>query len=99
VPLDGAAQSEASRVLYGLLYAKRGQLPEAKCFRAGVELSRIATACTSTIDIVKCASRPGLSVHAAAAVLIARRGRRLTELLPRVWLSVSRCEVVNTHYL
>jgi hypothetical protein len=60
------------------------QLLEAKCFRAGVELILIDPAYTSTIAAVKYASRRGWSVHAAAAGVIARRGQKLTERLPRI---------------
>ena len=76
--------SKGARMLSGLLYAKYRQLLEAKCFRAGVELIRIDPAYTSTIGAVKYASRRGWSVHAAAAGVIARRGQKLTERLPRV---------------
>lgn len=75
--------ARAARMLSGLLYAKYRQLLEAKCFRAGVELIRINPAYASTIGAVKYASRRGWSVHAAAAGVIARRGQKLTERLPR----------------
>ena len=89
--LDFAAKKKAmtqlspkgARMLSGLLYAKYRQLLEAKCFRAGVELILIDPAYTSTIAAVKYASRRGWSVHAAAAGVIARRGQKLTERLPR----------------
>jgi hypothetical protein len=73
------------------------QLLEAKCFRAGVELTKIDPAHTSTIGTVKCASRRGWSVHAAAAGVIARRAQKLTERLHApVRLSVFRWEAVTT---
>ena len=74
---------KAARMLSGLLYAKYRQLLKAKCFRAGVELILIDPAYTSTIGAVKYAARRGWSVHAAAAGVIARRGQKLTEYLPR----------------
>jgi hypothetical protein len=74
---------KGARMFSGLIYAKYRQLLDAKCFRAGVELTRIDPAWTSTIGAVKYASRRGSSVHAAAASVIARRGQRLTERLPR----------------
>jgi IS605 OrfB family transposase len=79
---------KGARMLSGLLYAKYRQLLEAKCFRAGVELIRIDPAYTSTIGAVKYASRRGWSVHAAAAGVIARRGQKLTERLPRAGTAV-----------
>jgi IS605 OrfB family transposase len=89
--LDFAAKKKAMaqlsprgiRMLLGLLYAKYRQLLEAKCFRAGVELILVDPAYTSTIGAVKYAARRGWSVHAAAAGVIARRGQKLTERLPR----------------
>jgi IS605 OrfB family transposase len=89
--LDFAAKKKAmaqlspkgARTLSGLLYAKYRQLLKAKCFGAGVELILIDPAYTSTIGAVKYASRRGWSVHAAAAGVIARRGQKLTERLPR----------------
>lgn len=65
-------------MLLGLLYAKYRQLLEAKCFRADVELIRIDAAYTSTIGAAKYASRRGWSVHAAAAGVIARCGKKLS---------------------
>ena len=95
--LDFAAKKKAmaqlspkgARTLSGLLYAKYRQLLTAKCFRAGVELILIDPAYTSTIGAVKYASRRGRSVHAAAAGVIARRGQKLTERLPRAGTAVS----------
>jgi hypothetical protein len=70
-------------MLSGLIYAKYRKLLEAKCVRAGVELIRIDPVYTSTIGAAKYASRRGWSVHAAAAGVIARRGQKLSERLPR----------------
>ncbi|AMV48420.1 transposase [Paraburkholderia caribensis] len=87
-----------ARMLSGLLYAKYRQLLEAKCFRAGVELFLIDPAFTSTIGAVKYASRRGWSVHAAAAGVIARRGQKLTERLPRAGTDV-RVPVRSGHHV
>ena len=89
---------KGARMLSGLLYAKYRQLLEAKCFRAGVELIRIDPAFTSTIGAVKYASRRGWSVHAAAAGVIARRGQKLTERLPRAGTDV-RVPVRGGHHV
>ena len=88
---------KGARMISGLLYAKYRQLLEAKCFRAGVELIKIDLAYTSTIGAVKYASRRGWSVHAAAAGAIARRGRKLTERLPRAGTDV-RVPVRGGHH-
>ncbi|MGN5478188.1 IS200/IS605 family accessory protein TnpB-related protein [Cupriavidus basilensis] len=79
----GQASPKAARMLSGLLYAKYRQQLAAKCHRAGVELILINPAYTSTIAAVKYAARRGWSVHAAAAGVIARRGQKLSERLPR----------------
>ncbi|MFP3555513.1 transposase [Paraburkholderia sp. SIMBA_049] len=88
---------KGARMLSGLLYAKYRQLLEAKCFRAGVELILIDPAYTSTIGAVKYASRRGWSVHAAAAGVIARRGQKLPERLPRTGTGV-RVPVRGGHH-
>ncbi|MGF6757402.1 hypothetical protein P3T16_004819 [Paraburkholderia sp. GAS42] len=67
----------------GLLYAKYRQPFEAKCVREGVELIRIDPAYTATIGAVKYTSRRAWSVHPAAAGVVAHRGQKLTERLPR----------------
>ncbi len=89
---------KGARMLSGLLYAKYRQLLEAKCFRAGVELIMIDPVFTSTIGAVKYASRRGWSVHAAAAGVIARRGQKLTERLPRAGTDV-RVPVRGGHHI
>ncbi|MGB8416417.1 transposase [Paraburkholderia sp.] len=88
---------KGARMLSGLLYSKYRQLLEAKCFRAGVELIRIDPAYTSTIGAVKYASRRGWSVHAVAAGVIARRGQKLIERLPRAGTAV-RVPVRGAHH-
>ncbi|WP_242540284.1 transposase [Trinickia mobilis] len=88
---------KGARMLSGLLYAKYRQLLEAKCFRAGVELILIDPAYTSTIGAVKYAARRGWSVHASAAGVIARRGQKLTERLPRAG-TVLRVPVRGGHH-
>ena len=87
---------KGARMLSGLLYAKYRQQLEAKCPRAGVELILINPVYTSTIGAVKYASRRGWSVHAAAAGVIARRGQKLSERLPRAGTGV-RVPVPGCH--
>ena len=48
-----------------------------------VELLRIAATHTSTICVMRYAPRSGWSVHAAAVGIIARRGQKTIEGLPR----------------
>jgi len=84
----GQGSPKAARMLSGLLYAKYRQQLAAKCHRAGVELILINPAYTSTIAAVKYAARRGWSVHAAAAGVIARRGQKWSERLPRAGTDV-----------
>ena len=84
----GQVSAKEARMLSGLLYAKYRQQLAAKCHRTGVELILINPAYTSTIGAVKYAARRGWSVHAAAAGVIARRGQKLSERLPRAGTDV-----------
>ena len=84
----GRASAKGARMLSCLLYAKYRQQLAAKCHRAGVELTLINPAYTSTIGAVKYAARRGWSVHAAAAGVIARCGQKLSERLPRAGTDV-----------
>ena len=88
---------KGARMRSGLLSAKYRQLLEAKCFRAGVERILIDPAYTSIIGAVKYAARRGWSVHAAAAGVIARRGQKLTERLPRTG-TAARVPVQGGHH-
>jgi IS605 OrfB family transposase len=87
-----------AKLLSTLPYAKYRHLLDGKCFRAGVELIRIDPAYTSTIGIVKYAGKRGWSVHAAAAGVIARRGQKLSERLPRAGTEI-RVPFKGSHYV
>ena len=64
-----------ARMLSGLAYSKYKQLAEAKVSRKGVELIMIDPAYTSVAGSVKYAVRLGITVHQAAAGVIARRAQ------------------------
>ena len=72
-----------ARALSGLAYAKYQQLIASKCHRRGVQLLKVNPAHTSVMGRLKYARPKGLSVHQAAAGVIARRGQGFTERLPR----------------
>lgn len=72
-----------ARALSGLAYAKFQQLLASKCHRRGVELIKVSPAYTSLAGRIKYARPKGLSVHTAAAGVIARRSQGFTERLPR----------------
>ena len=76
------AQARA-RALSGLAYAKYQQLLASKCHRRGVELIKVDPAYTSLAGLVKYAKPLGISVHKAAAGVIARRAQGCKENLPR----------------
>ncbi|QQX84349.1 IS200/IS605 family element transposase accessory protein TnpB [Cupriavidus necator] len=72
-----------ARALSGLAYAKYQQLLASKCHRRGVELIKVNAAYTSLAGQIKYAKARGLSVHKAAAGVIARRSQGFSERLPR----------------
>jgi IS605 OrfB family transposase len=79
----GQMSAAQARALSGLAYAKYLQLIASKCYRRGVALIKINPAFTSVAGRLKYAQPLGLSVHQAAAGVIARRGQGFIEKLPR----------------
>lgn len=79
-----AMSAVRSRKLSSLAYSQYGQLLHSKCARMGVELIRVNPAYTSVQGRVKYAANRGMSVHSAAAGVIARRGMGLKERLPQL---------------
>jgi IS605 OrfB family transposase len=72
-----------ARALSGLAYAQFIKLLESKCYLRGVELVKVNPAYTSVAGRIKYARPKGLSVHHAAAGVIARRAQGCIERLPR----------------
>jgi IS605 OrfB family transposase len=70
------------RMLSSLAYSSFDAALASACCRAGVWLKRVNPAFTSLIGRVKFAPRYGLSVHAAAALSIARRAMGASERMP-----------------
>ena len=68
-----------TRIISSFAYAQTQLMLRARCFRAGVEVMEVNPAYTSTIGAVNYAQRYGISVHQAAALVIARRGMGLRE--------------------
>jgi hypothetical protein len=77
---DGPAYA---RMLSSFAYASFDAALASACCRSGVWLRRVEPAFTSLIGRTKFASRYGLSVHAAAALAIARRAMGLSERMPK----------------
>lgn len=71
------------RKLSGLLYARFLALLARKCEAAGVKLILVDPAHTSVIGRIKYADAMGVSVHRAAAMVIARRAQHCNEKPPR----------------
>jgi IS605 OrfB family transposase len=70
-----------ARMLSALAYRKFDRMLKAACFRAGVEVIDVDPAYTSVIGAINYAQIFGISTHAAAAYVIARRGLNLSETL------------------
>jgi IS605 OrfB family transposase len=71
-----------ARMLSSLAYSTFGTALDSACARSGIHLRRVNAAYTSIIGHMKFARRYGLSVHAAAAMSIARRAMALSERVP-----------------
>jgi IS605 OrfB family transposase len=71
-----------ARMLSSLAYSSFDAALASACCRSGVHLKRVNPAFTSLIGRVKFAPRYGLSIHAAAALSIARRAMGASERMP-----------------
>lgn len=71
-----------ARMLSSLAYSSFDAALASACCRGGVHLRRVNPAYTSLIGRVKFAPRYGLSIHAAAALSIARRAMGASERMP-----------------
>jgi IS605 OrfB family transposase len=71
-----------ARMLSSLAYSSFDAALASACCRSGVWLKRVNPAYTSLIGRVKFAPRYGLSIHAAAALSIARRAMGASERMP-----------------
>jgi len=80
--LEACKGRRYARMLSSFAYSQFNTSLERACVRHRVHLVRVNPAYTSLIGAVKFARRYGLSVHAAAALSIARRGMGMSEGLP-----------------
>jgi hypothetical protein len=69
-------------MLSSFVYSQFGHRLESRAYRYGVRVYKVNPAFTSVIGRVKFASRYGLTVHHAAALVIARRICRFSERAP-----------------
>ena len=72
-----------ARMLSSWAYAEFFKLLNAICTNRGIEVKQILPTFTSLIGLVKYLRQYGISNGVAAAIIIARRGMRLSEKLPR----------------
>jgi IS605 OrfB family transposase len=77
-----------NRKLSSLAYSMIIEMLKSKAFRCGVEVHQVNPAYSSVIGRVKFASIYKISVHAAAAMVIARRLFSFSERLPQCWDNV-----------
>lgn len=78
----GDEHPRQARMLSSFVYSAFDAALASACARHAVFHRRVNPAYTSIIGRTKFASRYGLSVHAAAALVIARRAMKLSERLP-----------------
>ena len=81
-----------ARMLSGWAYAEFFKLLSAICTNRGIEIKQVNPAFSSLIGLVKYLRQYGISSGVSAAIVIARRGMRLSEKLPRsltAYLSVN----------
>ena len=81
--LKDHASPALARMLSSLAYSSIISGLNSRAWRLGVEVMEVNPAYTSIIGRVKFAKRYGLSVHHAAALVIARRHLRASERVPR----------------
>jgi IS605 OrfB family transposase len=80
--LKETSSNRLARMLSSFVYSKFRSFLESRAYRHGVRVYKVNPAFTSVIGRVKYASRYGLTVHHAAALVIARRLCRFSERAP-----------------
>ena len=76
-----------SRMLSSFSYGKVKAYFLSRGYRQGVEVHQVNPAFSSVIGRVKFMERYGLSVHQAAALVLARRLLGCSERIPRLWVA------------
>ena len=83
--LEGESR-KYSRMLSSFSYGKIKAYFISRGYREGVEIHQVNPAFSSMIGRVKFMERYGLSVHQAAALVLARRSLGFSERIPRRWV-------------
>ena len=84
--LEGESRKYA-RMLSSFGYGKTQACLLSRCHREGVGIHRVNPAFSSVVGRVKFMERYGLSVHQAAALVLARRLLGCSERIPRRWVA------------
>ena len=84
--LEGESRRN-SRMLSSFSYGKIKAYFLSRGYRQGVEVHQVNPAFSSVIGRVKFSERYGLSVHQAAALVLARRLLGCSERIPRLWVA------------
>ena len=92
--LEGESR-KYSRMLSSFAYGKMKAYFLSRGYREGVEIIEVNPAYSSVIGRVKFMERYGLTVHQAAALVLARRSLGYSERIPRRWV----CPVGNGVYV
>ena len=92
--LEGESR-KYSRMLSGFSYGKIKAYFLSRGYREGVEIIEVNPAYSSVVGRVKFMERYGLTVHQAAALVLARRLLGCSERIPRRWV----CPVGNGVYV
>ena len=92
--LEGESR-KYSRMLSSFAYGKMKAYFLSRGYREGVEIIAVNPAYSSVVGRVKFMERYGLTVHQAAALVLARRSLGYSERIPRRWV----CPVGNGVYV
>ena len=84
--LEGEAR-KYSRMLSSFAYDKIKAYFLSRGYRQGVEVHQVNPAYSSVVGRVKFMERYGLTVHQAAALVLARRSLGFSERIPRRWVA------------
>ena len=84
--LEGQSRNY-SRMLSSFSYGKIKAYFVSRGYREGVEVHQVNPAYSSVIGRVKFMERYGLTVHQAAALVLARRSLGCSERIPRRWVA------------
>ena len=94
--LEGESR-KYSRMLSSFSYGKVKAYLISRGYREGVEVHQVNPAFSSVIGRVKFMERYGLSVHQAAALVLARRLLGCSERIPRRWVASRQWRTYRLH--